>query len=606
MCGIYGYIGEKSVCEVMKGIKRLEYRGYDSAGIAIQTDLPFAEDGNTRNGDGITTIKNKGEISNLEKIVLNRVVKSNVAIGHTRWATHGQPNIKNSHPHLSHDGKWAIVHNGIIENYLELKEQLSSDFFVSETDTEVVAQMLEKYYNGDVLSTIKMVCEKLKGSYAFAIITSHCKNKIFVARQNSPVVVGYGKNYSVVCSDINSIKGDRILMIENGQFAVLEKGKLSVYDNCLKEIDINELGEIEKAGGEKLGDYSHYMQKEIEEIPIAIKRTVKAYANVETLEKILPKKRFEKIKNILIIGCGTAYHAGLVGQRLFEEEGIFCESAIASEFRYKPFTERKNTLAIFVSQSGETADTIGALKLCKQKGLKTLAITNVKNSSITFAADYCIYTNAGSEIGVASTKAYNCQLAVFYILSKYFNYLKHGDLKAYDEEIKNLRRIAKLIKYNDNKHICSKLAQKIHKARSIYMIGRGLDYNIAQEASLKLKEISYIHCEAYPAGELKHGTISLIDKNTFVFAFVTQEKIKDKTFGNINEVVAREGKIILFSPFDNANKKVCEEVKVPKIKERYYPLFIINYLQLISYYTALLLGNNPDKPRSLAKSVTVE
>ena len=246
------------------------------------------------------------------------------------------------------------------------------------------------------------------------------------------------------------------------------------------------------------------------------------------------------------------------------------------------------------------------MKLCKQHGLKTLAITNVRNSSITFEADYCIYTNAGSEIGVASTKAYNCQLVIFYILSKYFNYFKTGDEKAYYDEIKNLKNIARLIKKNDIKSKCGYIAQKIYKSKSIYMIGRGLDYFIAAEAALKLKEISYIHCESYPAGELKHGTISLIDKNTYVFAFVTQEKIKDKTFSNINEVVAREGKIILFSQFDNSNKKVCEEIKVPLVKERYYPLFIINYLQLISYYTALLLGNNPDKPRSLAKSVTVE
>ena len=517
----------------------------------------------------------------------------------------GQPSIKNSHPHLSGDGKWAIVHNGIIENYLELKEKWQIET-ISETDSEVVACLFEKYYSGDVLSTIKNVCDKLIGSYAFAIITSHSPDKIFVAKRNSPVVVGYGKNYGVVCSDINSIKGANIYVLENDQFAVLEKGKINIFDKDLTELNVGQLGAVKKVERDKLGDYSHYMLKEIDEIPTAIKRTIRAYGSLELIQKVLPKKKFEKIRNILIIACGTAYHAGLVGKRLFEEEGIFCESEIASEFRYKPFVERKNTLAIFVSQSGETADTISALKLCKQKGLKTLAITNVRNSSITFVADYTIYTNAGSEIGVASTKAYNCQLAIFYILSKYFNYLKTGNTKNFEEEIKNLRRVANLIKNNDIKPKCRYIAQKIYKSKSIYMIGRGLDYNIAQEASLKLKEISYIHCEAYPAGELKHGTISLIDKNTYVFAFVTQEKIKDKTFSNINEVVARDGIIILFSQYDNSNKKVCEEIKVPLVNERYYPIFIINYLQLISYYTALLLGNNPDKPRSLAKSVTVE
>lgn len=605
MCGIYGYIGNKSIEEVMKGIKRLEYRGYDSAGIAFQNCEKLNEDENTSNGENITVIKNKGEIANLEKIVFNKNLKSEVSIGHTRWATHGEPSIKNSHPHLSNDGKWAIVHNGIIENYLDLKQEMQIKT-ASETDTEVVACLFEKYYNGHILSTIKNVCDKLKGSFAFAIITSYSPDKIFVAKRNSPVVLGYGNNYSVVCSDINSIKGKNIYVLGNDQFAILEKGNISIFDKDLTPINVSELGIIEKAETSKLGDYAHYMLKEIDEIPLAIKRTVKVYGNLELLQKVLPKNKFEKFKNILVIGCGTAYHAGLVGKRLFEEEGLFCESEIASEFRYKPFVEKKNTLAIFVSQSGETADTISALKLCKQKGLKTLAITNVKNSSITFAADYCIYTNAGSEIGVASTKAYNCQLAIFYILSKYFNYLKNGNEKNFDDEIKNLRSVANLIKGNDIKPKCRYIAQKIHKSKSIYMIGRGLDFNIAQEASLKLKEISYIHCEAYPAGELKHGTISLIDKNTFIFAFVTQEKIKDKTFSNINEVVAREGKVILLSPFDNSNKKVCEKIKVPKINERYYPLFIINYLQLISYYTALLLGNNPDKPRSLAKSVTVE
>ncbi len=605
MCGIYGYIGEKSVDEVMKGIKRLEYRGYDSAGIAFQNRERLCEDENTKNGENITLIKNKGEISNLEKIVLNKNLKSNVAIGHTRWATHGEPSIKNSHPHFSGDGKWAIVHNGIIENYLELKQELQTQT-ESDTDTEIVARLLEKYFNGDVLSTIKNVCHKLKGSYAFAIITSHSPDKIFVAKHGSPVVVGYGKSYGVVCSDINSIKGENIYVLENDQYAIIEKGKINIFDKNLVAIDVGKLGAVKKVERSKLGDYSHYMLKEIDEIPSAIRRTLKEYENIEALEKILPKEKFKKFKNILIIACGTAYHAGLVGKRLFEEEGIYCESEIASEFRYKPFIERRKTLAIFVSQSGETADTIGALKLCKQHGLKTLAITNVRNSSITFEADYCIYTNAGSEIGVASTKAYNCQLVIFYILSKYFNYFKTGDEKAYYDEIKNLKNIARLIKKNDIKSKCGYIAQKIYKSKSIYMIGRGLDYFIAAEAALKLKEISYIHCESYPAGELKHGTISLIDKNTYVFAFVTQEKIKDKTFSNINEVVAREGKIILFSQFDNSNKKVCEEIKVPLVKERYYPLFIINYLQLISYYTALLLGNNPDKPRSLAKSVTVE
>lgn len=592
----------------MSGIKRLEYRGYDSAGIAFLKDDDYQENNDNIQtySSGIVTIKEKGQIAKLEKIVGNQKVSSSIAIAHTRWATHGKPSIENSHPHMSPNGKWAVVHNGIIENYLDLKKIVKNDVFKSQTDTEIIAHLLEKYHKTTPLETIKYVCSLLKGSYALAIIFSEHPDSIFVAKNNSPVIVGTGQNAGIICSDLNGLNDAKFAYnLDNGDFALVKKGNVKIYDNDLKEKDAKNIFQNDTQVKSGKGHYKYYMQKEIDEIPNAISRTVKMYDSFQKIRKSLPIKAVKNIKNILIIACGTAYHAGLMGKKLFEEEGYFCNCEVASEFRYSSFLYPKNTLAIFVSQSGETADTIKALELCKQHGLKTLSITNVKNSSITYESDYCLYTQAGAEIAVASTKAYNSQVAIFHLLSAYLKSIKFKQ-DFVKSEGTQLVKLTAIITKNKIKHTAKKISKQIKSAQSLYMIGRGIDYNLALESSLKLKEISYIHSEAYPAGELKHGTISLIDKNTFVFAFVTQESIKDKTLSNISEVSSREGKVIVLSQFDFDKKGIFKVVKLPNINQRYIPLVAITYMQQIAYFTSVSLGNNPDKPRSLAKSVTVE
>lgn len=615
MCGIYGYVGSNALTQTLNGIKNLEYRGYDSAGIAFNS-YNFKLNDNIKNfkdnvfllNNGFNIIKQQGEIKKLEEIINTLKPKSEIAIGHTRWATHGKPSVVNSHPHFSENKNWIVVHNGIIENYLELKKELSQVKFSSETDTEVVAQLLSKFYNGDVLQTLKCVCDKLVGSYALAVMHISQPNKIYVAKLNSPCVVGCGKNHGVVCSDLNSIgKTEKVFVLPNNTFSIVEKGKVEIFNNKLELITLKPVKNASENVGGGLNGYSHYMLKEINEIPNAIKNTVVNYNTFNKIKKALPKKVVKSLKNVLIVGCGTAYHAGLMGKRILEDVNeIKTDVEIASEFKYNNFKPKKGTLAIFISQSGETADTIKAVRLCKAYGLKTVAITNVKNSSICFEVDYCLFTSAGKEVAVASTKAYNCQVAMFYLISAYLKALNTDAEGIVLEESKKLVEIANLISELDFSET-KQVAEKIKNSKSLYMIGRGLDYNLALEASLKLKEISYIHSEAYPAGELKHGTISLIDQNTFVFAFITQPHIKEKTLSNVWEVVSRGGKVVLFSQFklDGVNK-LDKFIKLPKFDEFYMPLVLVVYMQLIAYHTSLYVGNNPDKPRSLAKSVTVE
>ena len=615
MCGIYGYVGHNAVKETLNGIKKLEYRGYDSAGIAFLSHT-FKLNDSIKNfkdnvmcfNSGINIIKEKGEINKLKNIINKLNPKSQTAIGHTRWATHGKPDVLNCHPHYSENGNWAVVHNGIIENYLELKQKLKKVNFVSQTDSEVIAQLLSYNFNGDVLKTIQKTCEQLKGSWALAIVNNKQPNKIYVTKNNSPVVVGLSKNCGVVCSDLNSLTNiNNCYVLSNNNFAVVEQNKITIFNEKLEQINLKNIKNENLKNADSMGGFKHFMLKEISEIPTAVKNTVSNYNSFEKIKKQLPKTIVKKTKEILIIGCGTAYHAGLVGKKIIEDNlKIKVNVEIASEFRYSNFKPNKNTLVILVSQSGETADTIKACKISKEYGLKTLAITNVKNSSICFEVDYVINTFAGREVAVASTKAYNCQIAIFYLLSAYFKAVKQNMPELVFEEEKKLINIAKIIEQNKINQVCLKVAELIKNEKNIYFIGRGLDYYLALESSLKLKEISYIHCEAYPAGELKHGTISLIDNNTFVFAFVTNNNILEKTINNINEVCSRGGKVITFSQFNVNNKNLYDFIKIPNIEPNYAPLVLIPYFQLISYYTSLLIGNNPDKPRNLAKSVTVE
>ncbi len=603
MCGIFGYIGSGSVSEVVKGLKRLEYRGYDSAGIAYLQNGGKVSENVFSFESGLKAVKAKGQVASLEKIVTGLNEQSGIAIGHTRWATHGEPSVANCHPHISSDGMWAVVHNGIIENHAQLKGELSGYPFKSQTDSEVVSALLEREFDGDVLLALQKVCQKLKGSYALAVIYAGTPNTIYVARENSPVVVGFGEDFGLVCSDINSLGAKcNAFVLDNGQFAVVKKGDAQIFDKDIRPLDVHFLNaDGQKEGGK--GDYPHFMLKEIKEIPLAIEKTVCLYNNLDAFQKALPLEVFRSAKEVLIIACGTAYHASLMGKNILEQRcGVRASVEIASEFLGRSFVWGKDTLAIFVSQSGETADTLKALRRCKEHGLQTLAITNVENSSICFEADFVLYTSAGVEIAVASTKAYNCQVAMFHMLSAYF----FGDNDMLFEESRHLCEVASVIERANADMICQKIAKKIASSESVYMIGRGQDYVSAMEASLKLKEISYIHSEACPAGELKHGTISLITPQTYVFAFASESQSKDKALSNIAEVASRGGRVILLSPFEICDSQFEEVIALPAVAEKYSPLVSIVFMQLIAYHTSCTLGLDPDKPRSLAKSVTVE
>lgn len=611
MCGIYAYIGKGAVEEVVNGIKRLEYRGYDSAGISfigtINENLRKYSQNIFLFDSGLFAVKEEGQVDNLVEITKSIDADGEIAIGHTRWATHGKPSIENSHPHISNDGMWAIVHNGIIENYDKLKNKLEGYQFKSQTDSEVVAGLLQKFFNGNPLDTLCKVCGMLKGSYALSVIFAGQPKTIYVARKNSPVVVGCGEDFGVVCSDVNSMgQTNERFVLEDGQFAVVETNSVKIFDKNQNQIKLNSI-KNNKVEESLLGDYPHFMIKEIEEIPNSIIKTASEYNSFEKFDKALPKEVIEKTKNVIIIGCGTAYHASLMGCDVLEKECLIQGNVfIASEFINKAFLWKEDTLAIFVSQSGETADTLKALRLCKEKNLATISITNVKNSTICNESDYLLYTSAGQEIAVASTKAYNSQVAMFHMLSAYIQAVKSGEDKIF-KEYRKLCLIAKKIKAFKNKGWCREISKQIKSSESLYMIGRGLDYITAMEASLKLKEISYIHSEALPAGELKHGTISLVTSQTYVFVFANEKKLLDKSLANLSEVASRGGKIILLSQFDiKLGDKNVEVIALPKAEEKYMPLVSIVCMQLVAYYTSLELGYNPDKPRSLAKSVTVE
>ncbi|MBO5021857.1 MAG: glutamine--fructose-6-phosphate transaminase (isomerizing) [Clostridia bacterium] len=591
MCGIFGFIGAGSVKQVMGGLARLEYRGYDSAGIAY-----------LKNGD-IKAIKAKGQVANLASLVEKANEESCIALGHTRWATHGRPNEENCHPHISDNKMWAVVHNGIIDNYDQLKRDLKEYPFKSQTDSEVVVALLEKMFDGNPLSTLKKVCQKLAGSYAFGVIYKGLPDRIFVARKNSPVVVGFEDDFGLVCSDVNSLgRPCKAYVMGNDEFAVVKKGEVEIFnqDLCPQKVELSLFAQNADMGK---GEYPHFMLKEIKEIPLSIEKTVCLYNNISAFQKALPLEVLKSAKEILVVACGTAYHASLMGKKILESRcGVRVSVEIASEFLSKPFVWDADTLSIFVSQSGETADTLKSLRRCKQHGLKTLAITNVENSSICFDADYVLFTSAGKEVAVASTKAYNSQIAIFHMISAYFS----GEDEVLFEESRMLCEVAQTIASLSADGVCQEIAKEIYGSESLYMIGRGQDYITAMESSLKLKEISYIHSEACPAGELKHGTISLITPQTYVFAFVSEDETCKKSLSNIAEVASRGGRVILFTPFDDVVGEFERVIVLPKVEEKYQPLIGVVYMQLVAYYTACNLNLNPDKPRSLAKSVTVE
>lgn len=608
MCGIIGYVGndQQAVEVILDGLSKLEYRGYDSAGLAV------VEEGR------IFVDKKSGKLSNLKESLKEKVHLANVGIGHTRWATHGVPSDINSHPHCSCDRKVAIVHNGIIENYSALKSELIGKGykFISDTDSEVVAQLFSYFYNGDLLETLKKVTERLRGSYALGIIHEAEPEKIVCARKESPLIIGVGKNSNFIASDVPAIlKYTRdVIFLENDEIAILEREKVRVYDKNLNSIEksINKIQwDMEQAS--KNG-YPHFMLKEIEEQPEVVNKTLEFYTKEDGKEKLtdlFEKIDFSKVQEIDIIACGTAYYAGLQGANYLKKIANFKSNVeIASEYRYSdPIIDERNVV-VFVSQSGETLDTLMALRLAKSKGAKTIAITNVVGSTISREADVVIYTLAGPEISVASTKAYTAQVITFYLLSleislklnritedKYKNYI----LKAYSLN-------GKIKEIFNSKEKIKGIAETIKDKKNGFYIGRGIDEKVAREGSLKMKEITYIHTEAFPAGELKHGTIALIENGTMVVVVATQEDMIEKVVSNIKELKARGAYIISITK--NSYKDIIEVsdkvLYISDIDDILAPVLAVIPAQLFAYYTAVAKGLDVDKPRNLAKSVTVE
>ncbi len=606
MCGIVGYVGKKNcVSYVLDGLKHLEYRGYDSAGIA------FFEN------DKVEVIKKCGKLNELVEYIKNtKKIESNCAIGHTRWATHGKPSDLNSHPHQQN--KITVVHNGIIENYEELKEILKEKgyCFKTQTDTEVVAALLDFYYEGDPIKAIKKLTEKLDGSYSLGILFSDIKDTVYGTRKNSPLIVGVGENENFLASDIPAIiKNTRkYIVLEKEEIAILKKDSLKIVDFSGKEKEKKILTidwDIEAA--EKNG-FSHFMLKEIFEQPQVIKkcfRTRLLKDDVDFEIKNLPDEKIKKIKKIHIVACGTAIHAGLVGKNILEKlVRIPVEVDVASEFRYKNPILNKDDLVILISQSGETADTLAALRLAKEKNVFTLAIVNVVSSSIARESDSVLYTWAGPEISVASTKAYSVQLACLYLLTlkfaKVFKTIEKEKLKQYCEFLNKVPDIVKdVLKLNEK---IKEFAKIFYENKNMFYIGRGLDQCLALEGSLKLKELSYIHSEAYAAGELKHGPISLIEEKTPVVAILTQTNLSLKTISNIKEVIARGADVFLiYNDEKNIDSSLLKySIKLPKTIDLFSPLYSIIPLQLFAYHIAVLKKCDVDKPRNLAKSVTVE
>lgn len=589
MCGIIGYIGKEHPKEVLlEGLKSLEYRGYDSAGIALEND------------NEIQIIKSVGKIANLEnRINKKKLIKSNRGIAHTRWATHGKPSEENAHPHQV--GKITLVHNGIIENATELRERLSEEgvIFNSQTDTEVACALINRHYNGNIEEALAKALSEIKGSYAFGILVKNDPN-IYAVKKDSPLIIGIGDGELFITSDLTAIINytNEYILLEEDEIATLTINSYKIIKNGelikkqIKKADIT----IES---KDKGDYPHYMLKEIMEEPVVLEKTLKPYIDDIT---ILPD--LNKYEEIHIVACGSAMYAGMIGKTLLEEKAnLKCLVECASEYRYKKIIYDRKTLVILISQSGETADTIAAMKKAKDNNIDTLAIVNVKTSTIARESDQQLFIEAGPEIAVATTKAYILQIAILALLSYRAaissKLIEEFDIKA---EIKYLPE--QLKKVLSNRKIYEEIAKKIYKENNIFFLGRKIDYSMCLEGSLKLKEVSYIHSEAYQAGELKHGTMALINENTPVIAIVTDRDIKDKTISNIEEVKSRGAFIIVISTEEYSNWHI--NITVPKVNDFIQPILIVPVLQLIAYEVAKLRGCDIDKPKNLAKSVTVE
>lgn len=610
MCGIMGYIGDKpSERILLEGLKKLEYRGYDSAGIAVCTE------------QGMKVVKTKGRIAELEKLLQKQPLPSGaVGIGHTRWATHGKPSDLNSHPHTDTHKQISVVHNGIIENYLELKEELAAQGarFVSETDTEVISHLIASYDEGDIVRAVQQAAKRLRGAFAIAVLSEREPEKLVAVRQHSPLIIGLGEGEHFIGSDIPAILEHTrgVYILDDGEMAVLTRDGVDLMTTCgdpvtKQQFRVNwDLAVAEKAG------FDHFMLKEIHDQPQAYRDTLsgrlfKGYPWVYLPELKLTPEKLRQFRNVHIVACGTAYHAGLVGKQAIERWArLPVEAEVASEYRYRSPLLTPETLVIVVSQSGETADTLAALREAKRHGAHVVAITNVVGSTVAREADDVLFTWAGPEISVASTKAYSTQLLAFYAFALHLARVRDT---LPDEEIGPIvlalsrlpDQVASILERAEE---IRSYAEEIAGHEHLFFIGRGMDYAVAQEGSLKLKEISYIHSEAYAAGELKHGTLALIEEGTPVVALATQPELYEKTVSNIREVMARGASVFGIASENTVDlaSRVDRILLLPSTHPMISPALSVIPLQLLAYYASVAKGFDVDKPRNLAKSVTVE
>jgi len=610
MCGIVGYIGNRESQPILlEGLKKLEYRGYDSAGIAVFTD------------SGLKITKSVGRLSNLESRLSKEPLRGTVGIGHTRWATHGKPSDLNSHPHVDDTRKFSVVHNGIIENYLELKEELmlQGHKFQSETDTEVISHLIATEYDGDIVKAVQRAVSKMRGAFALGVLTEYEPDKLVAVRYASPLIIGVGDGEKYIASDIPAILEHTrdIYILNDGEMAVLTRDSVQLM-TIEGNIITKELFHVDwdLMTAEK-GGFDHFMLKEIHEQPRAYRDTMRGRLSENGRSVVLPDLKMtpemlRKFNRVHIVACGTAMHAGIVGRYVIEQMvRVPAETDVASEYRYRSPIITPDTLVIVVSQSGETADTLAALREAKRCGAYVLAITNVVGSSVAREADDVIITQAGPEIAVASTKAYTTQLIAFYLFALYWAQVNGtmsedeiarilAAMQALPEQVEKILAQAETIKG---------IAESITRHSNLFFIGRGLDYAVALEGSLKLKEISYIHSEAYAAGELKHGTLALIEEGVPVIALLTQDALYEKTLSNIKETKARGAHVLAIvneGSEAEAAKSVDRIIAIPRTLPMLTPALSVVPLQLLAYYASLALGHDVDKPRNLAKSVTVE
>ena len=616
MCGIVGYIGfQKASPILLAGLSKLEYRGYDSAGIA------------TMEKDGIKIAKDKGRVENLYNLEETKKLEGTIGIAHTRWATHGIPSKINSHPHMDMSKNFAVVHNGIIENYIELKKFLEEKGykFLSDTDTEIIPNLISYFYSleegneeSKLLRAVKKTCDKLIGSFSLGILSKYLPDKMISVRKDSPLVIGKGNGENYIASDIPAILSytKEFYLLENFEYVVLSKDEIKFYDKDLNEFKKDTTTITWDAMAADKGGYEDYMLKEIMEQPTAVRETIGSRlenGKCNFAELNITKEYLSSLSQIYIIACGTAMHAGLGVKNTIEHLcKIHTSVEIASEFRYRnPLIDEK-TLCIFVSQSGETADTLAAIKLSKEHNAKTIAVTNVIGSSIAREADYAIYTHAGPEIAVASTKAYTSQITLLTLLAVYFADVlgteSSNELKKITDEMLELPSKIETILKDTSK--LKEIAKSIYKEKDVFYLGRGIDYATAQEACLKLKEISYVHSESYPAGELKHGTIALIEKGINVIGIITEKSLVKKTVSNIEELTTR-GAITTMIETESISKEIDNSIfnniiTVPDTNIYLSPIVTVVPLQLLAYYVSKEKGLDVDKPRNLAKSVTVE